>query len=270
MRAGPIARAPARENPGRHRGLDLHRPPPGFGCDCLLKQRTPTGPGARSARPDRGLARFLIQSHHQRRRSTHAPQVCPLVIEPLLRCPTHTAAVEFKATTSATPPALVSWRGSDWERVEERTLLSTITWASDVSGDWENPAMWTGGAVPGSNDDAVISFSDITITHDASASDTVDSLNCAAGLDITSGSLTIDATSASQPGSTVSGCAVQSERASLQVLAGNLNFTGGGTVSGSITGAAGTTLAFGDSESYTFGLPIRASTPRGAWSSAVG
>ena len=29
-------------------------------------------------------------------------------------------------------------------RLEGRTLLSTITWASDVSGDWDNPSMWTG------------------------------------------------------------------------------------------------------------------------------
>ncbi len=52
--------------------------------------------------------------------------------------------------------------------LEARTLLSTITWASDVSGDWDDPAMW-GGAVPGPGDDAVISFSDITVTHDSSA-----------------------------------------------------------------------------------------------------
>ena len=29
--------------------------------------------------------------------------------------------------------------------LEDRTLLSTITWASDVSGDWDNASMWTGG-----------------------------------------------------------------------------------------------------------------------------
>ena len=32
--------------------------------------------------------------------------------------------------------------------LEARTLLSTITWASDVSGDWDNPSMWSGGVVP--------------------------------------------------------------------------------------------------------------------------
>jgi hypothetical protein len=128
-------------------------------------------------------------------------------------------------------------------RLEERTLLATVTWASDVSGDWDSPAMWTGGAVPGPNDDAVISFSNITVTHDTSASDTVDSVNCAAALDITSGSLTIDTTSPSQPGSAVSGQFNLSGGASLQLLAGNLNLTDGGTISGTINAAEGSSLS---------------------------
>ncbi len=142
-------------------------------------------------------------------------------------------------------------------RLEERTLLSTVTWASDVSGDWDNPAMWTGGAVPGPSDDAVISFSNVTVTHDTSVSDTVDSVNCAAALDITSGSLTIDTTSSSQPTSTISG-QFNLSGASLQVLAGNLYLTGGGTVSGTVSGAAethvefdGPTWAFDSSSSIT-------------------
>ncbi len=128
-------------------------------------------------------------------------------------------------------------------QLEARTLLSTITWASDVSGDWDNPAMWTGGAVPGPNDDAVISFSNITVTHDTSASDTVNSVNCAAPLDITSGSLTIDTTSQSQPTSTVSG-QLNLSGASLQVLAGNLYLAGGGTVSGLVSVMAGSKIEF--------------------------
>jgi hypothetical protein len=34
-------------------------------------------------------------------------------------------------------------------QLEDRTLLSTLTSASDISGDWDNPAMWTGDVVPG-------------------------------------------------------------------------------------------------------------------------
>ncbi len=143
-------------------------------------------------------------------------------------------------------------------QLEERTLLSTVTWASDVSGDWDNPSMWTGGAVPGPSDDAVISFSDITVTHDTSASDTVDSVNCAATLDISSGSLSIDTTSPSAPTSTVSGQFTLTG-ASLQLLSGNLNLTGGGTFSGSITGVAGTTVNFLDSP-YSFSANSSLST----------
>ena len=128
-------------------------------------------------------------------------------------------------------------------QLEERTLLSTITWASDVSGDWDNPSMWTGGVVPGPSDDAVVSFSGITVTHDTSASDVIDSVSCAASLDISSGSLSIETTSPSQPSSTVSG-QFDLTGGSLQLVAGNLNLAGGGTVSGSITGAAGTSLQF--------------------------
>ncbi len=34
-------------------------------------------------------------------------------------------------------------------RLEVRTLLATITWAADVSGDWDNPSMWRSKACPG-------------------------------------------------------------------------------------------------------------------------
>jgi hypothetical protein len=126
-------------------------------------------------------------------------------------------------------------------RLEERTLLSTITWAADVSGDWDNAAMWTGGVVPGAGDDAVVSFGNITVTHSSAVGDSVDSVNCQEPLDLTSGSLTIDTTSPSQHSSTVSG-QFNLSGASLQLVSGTLNLSGGGTTSGSITVAAGTTL----------------------------
>ena len=143
-------------------------------------------------------------------------------------------------------------------RLEARTLLSTITWASDVSGDWDNPSMWTGGAVPGAGDDAVIPFGDITVTHDSAVNDTVDSIDCQSALDLAAGSLIIDTTSPSQPISTISG-QFNLGGDSLQLLAGSLSFTGGGTVSGTISGAEGTTLIFGGS-SFTFGADSILST----------
>ena len=45
----------------------------------------------------------------------------------------------------------------------------------------------------------------------------------------------------------------QTASGTTSVQGGQMSFNGGGTISGSITGAAGTTLAFGDSASYTFG-----------------
>ena len=101
--------------------------------------------------------------------------------------------------------------------LEDRTLLSTIAWASDISGDWDNPSMWSGDVVPGAGDDAVIPFGDITVTHTSAVNDTVDSINCEAVLDLTSGSLTIDTTSPRQPSSTVSGAFNLGSGASLQL-----------------------------------------------------
>jgi hypothetical protein len=72
-------------------------------------------------------------------------------------------------------------------------LLSTITWASNVSGDWDNPAMWIGGAVPGPSDDAIVGFSDITVT--VSGSDSAGSLNSEAGISVNNGSLTLSSAS---------------------------------------------------------------------------
>jgi hypothetical protein len=61
-------------------------------------------------------------------------------------------------------------------RLEHRALLSTITWAGDVRGDWDAASMWTGGVVPGLGDDAVIGFSDISISHASPRPNKVDSL----------------------------------------------------------------------------------------------
>src|SRR5262249_5621731 len=81
------------------------------------------------------------------------------------------------------------------DSLEERALLSTITWAADVSGDWDNPAMWTGGVLPGPGDDVSIPFADITVTHGASTSDTVNTLTSQADIVISSGSLGVASTS---------------------------------------------------------------------------
>jgi hypothetical protein len=83
--------------------------------------------------------------------------------------------------------------------LESRTLLSTFTWLRPVSGDWDDPANWAGGQVPGvpgmpgvpdtTNADVIIPFQGITVTHAASTSRIVVSLVNEANLDISAGSL---------------------------------------------------------------------------------
>ena len=131
--------------------------------------------------------------------------------------------------------------------LEDRTLLATMIWTNVAGGDWDTAGNWVNSAnpsdqhVPTASDDAVINLPNITVTHDTSASDAVDSLVCAAGLEISNGTLTIDTTSPSQPSSTVSGQFTM-PGGTLQLLSGTLNLAGGGTIGGTITGAAGTVL----------------------------
>jgi hypothetical protein len=77
--------------------------------------------------------------------------------------------------------------------LESRTLLSTIAWLRPVSGDWNTAANWAGGHVPGANDDAVIPFANITVTHATAAANSARTLLSEASLDISAGSLTIGA-----------------------------------------------------------------------------
>jgi hypothetical protein len=75
--------------------------------------------------------------------------------------------------------------------LESRTLLSTINWLRPVNGDWDDPANWSGGQVPGANDDAVIPFVNIQITHATAAADTIHSLTSEAAIDLSAGSLSV-------------------------------------------------------------------------------
>jgi hypothetical protein len=58
------------------------------------------------------------------------------------------------------------------ESLEVRVLPSTIFWGVDTSGDFNNPANWQGGVVPGAGDIAVINRS-VPVTVSLSASDSV-------------------------------------------------------------------------------------------------
>ena len=75
-------------------------------------------------------------------------------------------------------------------RLEDRTLLSTVTWINPSGGDWDTPSNWSTDALPGPSDDVVINQPGITVTHDGGT----DSVNCVTSQDpiaLNSGTLSI-------------------------------------------------------------------------------
>jgi hypothetical protein len=125
------------------------------------------------------------------------------------------------------------------ECLEDRTVLSTVTWINAAGGDWDTAANWMDTAtganrLPTANDDAVISQSGITVTHSSPFNaDEVHSLTSAANLNLTGGSLTLDTASTansvalSGPFSTLSASDIL-EVKTLNQSGGTL--TGSGTV----------------------------------------
>src|SRR5207253_5578181 len=73
---------------------------------------------------------------------------------------------------------------------------TTIFWVNGSGGDWDTAANWSTGVVPVSTDNAFISISSsAVITHNTSASDTVNKLTSYESLSIANGTLTILGTS---------------------------------------------------------------------------
>ena len=115
------------------------------------------------------------------------------------------------------------------EVMEDRTLLATMLWANDASGDWNVVANWVNQAnssdhhVPTSSDNAEINISGVTVTHTSSTSDSVNSLTTANGttLSLSNGAPSIAAAS------TISG--------NLSIAGATLAGAGTATVAGSTT-----------------------------------
>jgi RHS repeat-associated protein len=80
-----------------------------------------------------------------------------------------------------------------------------ITWSSAGGGDWDDPANWDLHRLPTAADDVVINAPGATITHSACVADAVHSLSSNAALDLSAGSLTINAPSALNATLTVRG-----------------------------------------------------------------
>jgi hypothetical protein len=133
------------------------------------------------------------------------------------------------------------------ELLEDR-LAPSVNWINPAGGDWDTGVNWSTGVVPVATDDVVISQSGITVTHAANMSESINSLTSQANIDWQNGSLTLDANSL------VSG--QFSNEGSLVLQAGSLNLAGGGTSSGSIAAAAGTSLRFGGTTTLTPGSQL--------------
>jgi hypothetical protein len=122
------------------------------------------------------------------------------------------------------------------ESLEDRLAPATVTWINPAGGDWATVANWSDGTVnrlPGSTDDAVIPDLAGTplITH-ASGSDSIRSLTCQESLSISSGTLTIGATSSTI--STINNSLTVGSMGTLTLNPGTLNGTGSLTNAGTL------------------------------------
>ena len=129
-------------------------------------------------------------------------------------------------------------------RLEDRTLLTTVSWINPAGGDWDTPSNWSSDALPGPTDDVVIALSGITVTHSSTASDSVNSLTISASdatLDLSNGSLSIASNSSISGNLSIEGGDLSV--AGTLTLGGPMTWTGG-TISGSgiVAAQAGLTL----------------------------
>src|SRR4051812_48889908 len=104
------------------------------------------------------------------------------------------------------------------EMLESRVLLSTVTWSTDASGNWEDSANWSSGDVPGPGDEVVISrpSANPTVTLSSGTQSVLRitsaekliisgaSLTVTAGATVLSGSLTLDSAALAAEGLGVS------------------------------------------------------------------
>ena len=121
-----------------------------------------------------------------------------------------------------------------------------IHWASAVSGNFDTAIDWTGGAVPGATDDAILDPSGASFTVTASGSETLSALELAANatLAITGGTFSVGLSATDTVANTLtiaSGAAVTIADGAT-MAAGNL--TGLINFAGSVDVAAGATLSF--------------------------
>jgi hypothetical protein len=92
-----------------------------------------------------------------------------------------------------------------FERLEERALLAPISGINPAGGSWRVGANWSGGIVPGANDDVTIDLpGSLTITH-STGTDTIKSLTSQESLTLSGGTLTVTGTVQGSGSITMSG-----------------------------------------------------------------
>jgi RHS repeat-associated protein len=115
-------------------------------------------------------------------------------------------------------PARLSgrWLRPGLEPLEARILLSQVTWLNPAGGDWDTAANWSGGALPGANDDVVINSLNpgAVVTHSLNNTDTVHSITAAAPITLSGGTLSIsgsfnDSSAVTLAGGTLANATVQ-------------------------------------------------------------
>ncbi len=122
------------------------------------------------------------------------------------------------------------------ESLENRLVLSTITWNAPTGGDWDTPGNWSPAQVPGSGDDAVINLSSAaTVSLSSNLADTVHSLvtNANTTLKVENGSLSLGAGSSTLGGPVTvdQGAALNATAGASVVIAANQTLTDNGTLS---------------------------------------
>src|SRR5271157_2474038 len=102
------------------------------------------------------------------------------------------------------------------EALEDRTLLSQVSWINASGGDWDTPGNWSSHAVPGASDDVVINSlnAGAAVTHSQNTTDTVNSITAAAPITLSGGTLSVagafsDSSAVSLSGGTLANATVQ-------------------------------------------------------------
>ncbi len=146
--------------------------------------------------------------------------------------------------------------GRDVIALEDRTMLSSVSWINPAGGDWNTGSNWNTGSVPGASDDVTIDLSPgITVTHSQDDADSVNTLTLAGAdtLSLSNGSLSIESASTIDGPLNLTGGTL--EGAGTLTVTGALTWSGGGTMAGTgqtiATGAVSISSGTLDTRSFT-------------------